>query len=241
MKKHISIIMLGARATFYKILAVTALMAALQAGLFYFTGVRQINGGTAIGLSTALEGIQYIWSVAFVLVCLVLCTNGLEKGSRVGYTIRRLGVTEKVYTLWMSLYHFVCFIVFWGLQLVIIVLLSLWYGAVNPDAVNGQTFLLASYKFGLLHSLLPLAEWSRVIRNILLFICLGIGTAQLPVRARHGGKDVMAVLLIVITAIFFPAETGKIGNDIILSLIALICMAVELVALWRVEYDERMA
>ena len=233
--------MLGARPTFYKFLLINLAVATIQAAVFFLTAGSALSNGYAPSLSTCFGYLKYPFMAALFGIWVIFAAHGMERKSKVGYTIGRLMISEKVYTLLMAAYYAMCFIIFWALQLSVVIMIYSVYGTIYPNYVNHQTFFLLSYNTPFIHSLLPLAEVSRLIRNVLLFLSLGLCASCASTQSRKGSSDVRAVVFLVGTAVFFTAEMGSMGNDMLLIIAALIASAFEIGILLRGDSDEKVA
>ena len=247
MKKHLSVIMLAARSTIYKVLLLILVTGAVQAGLFWRARAESRTAGAALdiyqvsNLETVLESshIYLAAGLAFYLLCAILSLNGCEFGSKVGYTLRRLAVSERTVTVWWAVYNTCCFVIFWMSQALIMLLLCRWYGAGATDGVFGpQSVFLAFYRDKYLHSLVPMAEISRWVRDIILCICLGTCTATFSYKLRRGKKGVAIFVLAALTFGGFCAEMGQLPLDIVISIAALIVAGFSAFLIMEVETDE---
>lgn len=241
MKKHLSVLMLHARSTVYKLLAALVFMTAAEAALFYIT-VRRLQDTNLMGLEYAFtEGkIVWVFCAAFVLFCAVLLRSGYEFGSKQGYTLRRLRVSEEAVFIWQAVYNTVCLFILWAFQLLVVMGLSMWYMSVADASVSGgQTIFLAFYRDEFLHSLMPLAEGSRLARNLILVPCLGTALAALPWRQRRGQKGIAGILLPAVAVVSFKGEMGLFAVDAIVSMAAIVMAgSAALGVLWKELRDE---
>lgn len=101
------------------------------------------------------------------------------------------------------------------------------YAAQDPDMVNSQTVFLAFYRVPFLHSLLPLADGWRYVRNAVLCAALGVCAAAFPVQQRQGNRGFAAVILTALTVLFFvqPVRSGDfwlIGALVVITAVALL-------------------
>ncbi len=191
--------------------------------MFYFTWKRP--DGELLGLEQLVSQsrLALISGAFFLLLCVLLSLNGCEVGgSKLRYTLGRLSVGEKTIVFWWAIYNVVCFFLFWVVQLVIVLLLGRLYLAWTDAAyVSGQTIMLAFYRNNFLHSLLPLAETSRYIRNAMFVLGLGISAAYFSFRQRHGEKGIAIVILALLVVVYFSRAMGSFGSDLALSLTTL--------------------
>lgn len=111
--------------------------------------------------------IALVCAVCFLLLCAALARNGCNRGGvRLDYTLGRLSVGEKTQTAWWSVCNIACLLIFWAFQAALAWGLCGWCAAqLEAAAANEQAVFLAFYRSRFLHSLLPLAEVSRYVRN----------------------------------------------------------------------------
>lgn len=224
MKKHFSALMIAARSTIYKIAALLLLMTAAEAALFWRL-LRKAPSGELYSLQELFEasGIAFVSGAAFLLLCAILCLVGYElSGSRTRYTIQRLSVHEKTSALLWGVYNMLCLLLFWAVQLLVVMLLCrLYFARVDPMYYNDQSIFIAFYNNSFLHSLLPLDETSRYIRNAMIFFTLGISLACLSLKQRRGQKGVGIAFFTVTATLTFPRKTGGLLSDLLIIITAL--------------------
>lgn len=97
---------------------------------------------------------------------------------------------ERTLTLCWGGHNALCLLVFWGAQAAWALFLcrfAMAHAAQTP--FNDMSLFLAFFRNGFLHSLLPLQEYSRAIRNGIFLLCLGLTAALLflPAAARTQG------------------------------------------------------
>lgn len=231
MRKHLSVLMLIARSTIYKILMLFLLIACTEWFLFRFSlksALLAANSGLGMeALESVVSNsrIGWVFVVCLVITAVLLCMTGCEYGSKQGYTLRRLSISEGSVFIWQSIYNIFCFFMLWALQAMIAyALCSLYLAKVDPGLTSVQTIFLAFYRNDFLHSILPLSEASRWIRNILLFICLGLGAAHFPFMQRRGKVGVTIIAMTALSLVFFSRGigVGSIGNDILVIFLSII-------------------
>ena len=238
MKKHLSCFMLPARSTIYKMLLLIAAMAAVEITVFYF--VLRANPQDSLETLLVKSYVHLIFSVTFLLLMALFCATGSEYGgSRVRYTIARLSVSERVLVLWWALYYTLAILIFWAAQTLIAVALCRIYERLAAGAlVGGQTVFLTFYRYNFFHSLLPLAEWGRYVRNVLLALSLGVGCACFSFRRRRDQSGVAAVVLAALTVLSFPAHMGATELDVIIPLLSLVVAGSALIGVWGFKENE---
>ncbi len=221
MKKHLSVLMLIAGSTIYKVLGLLAFMAAAEGALFTLTLRGSLTayeaglGMTAIETVFLRSRVSLVFAVCFLLLMVLLCTTGCEYGSRQGYTLRRLSVPEQSVFLWQALFNSFCLLLLWAAQLAVALALCRLYAVRAPSGlVSGQTVFLAFYRSSFLHSLIPLSEVSRWARNIFLVLSLGAASANFSYRQRRGKIGAGAIAMASITLVFFSRDIGSMSSDI---------------------------
>ncbi len=224
MKRYFSVLMLAAGSTIYKISGLLLLMAALETASFYrLLQIGPVDQFYALESLIDRSGIPLICGFAFLGLCLILSLTGYESGrSKISYTLQRLSLREETIALLWSGYYLVCFLIFWAVQLLIVLCLSrLYIAVVDPAYLNEQTVFLAFFRNDFLRSLLPLEETSRLLRNGALLLSLSLGAACFPLKQRRGKRDIAMSFLAVFTFWSFPQEMGRFGSDAWIFLLAL--------------------
>lgn len=226
MKRHLSIWMLMARSTIYKVLGLFLGLIAADGALFALMPwieeqkVRSVaslapGASVAVELERMFQYFPVVFGVCLLALTAVLCLNGCEFSAKQGYTLRRLRVSQREIFLWQAAHNAVCYLLLWAVQTGVVFVLcryyvahyqemTMWY----PDMVNDQTMVLAFYRNSFLHSLLPLADVWRWVRNAVGCAALGVCAAAFPVRQRRGHKSVAAPILAVLSALFFVQPMG---------------------------------
>jgi hypothetical protein len=109
---------------------------------------------------------------------------------------------------------------------IILALSKLYISKIPVEAISQQAVFLAFYRNSFLHSILPLDEVSRYVRNIVLIIGLGTSSAGFSFKQRRGKLGVDIILLVPTCLVFFTRRMGNFDNDAFLIFIAAI-VAVE--------------
>jgi hypothetical protein len=223
MKRHLSVLMLAAGSTVCKIAGLLLAMAAAEGALFYIT-LKSLQGGPgSLEQVFTQSRIALVSGLFFLILCALLSLTWCElRGSRLRYTMGRLSVREETTAVWHAAYNVLILFVFWAAQLAVALLLCRYYASVaDPAYVSRQTVFLAFYRQKFLHSLLPLGETTRYIRNAALILSLGVSAASFSYRQRHGLRGVAVALLAAFTVAVFAGNMGSFSGDILVSLAAL--------------------
>lgn len=233
MKQQLSVPMIAARATFYKILGALALMGVVEGALFHLGLSRSVSLESAFRTGFT----QLVFRCAFIVIFILLISWARAANTR--YTIRRLAVSERVFTLWNALYGILIFLILWGVQFGFALLLCKYYLlSADPALVSPQTVFLAFYRSDFLHSLLPLAEVSRWVRQFAFVITLGVCSACAPCLIRRSYKPVAVLLPYILFLSLFDRPVGDVALDAILTLGLLVIAVYALWCCWEEATDD---
>ena len=226
MKKHLSVLALSVRIVLYKVLAICALSAVLQIGLCIFSlprGTAQDGPAISLEFLIGLSSFGRIAGVAFLAVCAVLCFCGCDRSSsHSGYTLRRLSVGERTTVLWAAAANAGMLLLLWASQLAVALVINLLYRQTVPASQLGdQSLLIAFYRSGYLHALLPLREISLFVRNLILLAGLSICCAIFSYHQRRGRYRLEPLILALFALFYFSQEVGSFGSDLVLIFVAL--------------------
>lgn len=217
MKRYLSIFMLLARSVFCKLLAVLAGTAALHGAVFFL--LREQRN---------IEAVYDHWSMrcafgaGLVLTVLLLISTLSQFGSKLDYTLRRLRVSRYGLFFCQSVFDVACLLLFWAVEIfVALALCILWMN--NHEVSSHQAVYLSFYRSDLLHSLLPLDDVTRWIRNLAAFAALGVCCAAAPILQRRGEQHLGVLVLPVVFAFAFPGGIAEVGNDVLMGVMAVIC------------------
>ena len=216
MKKRSSIWMLCAGSTVNRLLALLVLMAAGSAGLFWLARPQESSNWPGLEMAFRQSHISWLFLLIFLLWTAVLL---MPEHTKAMYTLNRLQVTPRQILVIQSCYNALSYVVLWGAQVLLLIALFRWAGSTMPRELYGpQSILLAFYRDDTLHSLMPLADWPRYLRN--LAVLIGCGTSAAVVSRGLRRTNLYLVPLLVLAgglAIWFPAEIGAWNNDVMLS------------------------
>lgn len=231
MKKHLSVLMLQVRSVIYKLLLLFIVMTAAEVLLFW----RRLEYVLKIDMSAAEKAVDgemynpyggiemilddshiaWVFLVAFVLTGILLCRVGCEIGSKQGYTLRRLRVSEPQVFMWQAVCNVGCYLLLWLVQVAVMIGLCYMYTvSADPLMVGEQTVFLAFYRNDLLHNLLPLEETLLWIRNAIMVIGLGMAAACYPYRQRRKSHGIEIIALTVFSIIFFVQSIGSATSNL---------------------------
>lgn len=212
MRKHLSVFMLMARSSVYRLLAIMLGMAAAEIALIALAPEAKTQLLFQLVESSRIFFV-YIVAVALMMIfSLGSCSVG---SGNPRYTLARLNISDKAVMLWHWLYSAMALLALWMWQAILLYGISLWhYGAAEAGYVSRQSIFLSSFQSGFFHSVLPLDDFSRFMRNIVMVISMGGVCATGAHKLRRGQKGIFAAILLI--AVFggaFRAEHFAINND----------------------------
>lgn len=241
MKRVTSVLLLLARSSIYKILAVLAVMAAAQTGLFVraMRTAAAAQDGFLLETAFARGGALYLFGAAALLITLLLAATGCEGSSRCGYTLRRLQVGEKTVLLLQWGYNCLCYLILWGVQLAVALGLCMLWTARLPDYATSQTVFLAFWRSEFLHPLLPLQDGAIWARNLLVLVTLAAAAAAYPYRQRRGKKTPTALVIALgMTAAGWPVDLNGRTNQLALVFACVLVLMNTAACLWEEEESD---
>lgn len=221
MKKHISVFMLCIRATLLPMLLVLILASVIQTVMFSgelenVIAISQSRTGESVyGLESVFgwTSIPLVSAAALILLTVILYIPGTAFGSQTSYTLSRLQISEKSVFVWQAVYNSLALLLFWAAQAILMFALCKWYD-ISLETSTNQTVFLALYRDEFLHSMLPLHEISRSIRNIAFCIGLGATTAYGTHKQRTGKPSFIFALMLLYVIRAFGDNMGNLGMDI---------------------------
>lgn len=242
MRKHLSVLALGARQTLGRVLLLLVVLAAVETVLFgwaLWTYLPQEMGGGMAGPAPVEElmeavKLRWVYAAGMTAVFAVLLLTGLElRGSRMAYTMCRLRISEEAAVLWQGAYNALCFLLLWAVQTALALGFCLWYmAAVDPAFVTGQTAFLAFYRSGFLNGLLPLANTARWVQLITGTAALGLTTATAPYHQRYGRVGVACYVVLGVTVMSGGVSVQNWQVSVFAVGLFLVVLYMQAVALW---------
>ena len=226
MKKHLSVFMLMAQSSIYKVISVLILMIVTETGLFYMR-MKQGMIGDSFNLEMAVDESRILWilGIAFVLITIFLCQIGCGFSSKTGYTLQRLSISERMVFVWQSIYNMMCYSLLWFVQILVVFGVCSLYVTMAPEGdVTNQTIFLAFYRNDFLHSLLPMEDAGFWFKNVLIVLSMGICSAHYPMAQRRGKKIQEVMFLTSCVVVFFVGELGEYLTPVIVICCCLLCV-----------------
>ncbi len=197
MRKHLSVFMLMAQHSFYKILAILILSAVLQLGFSYYLITEKIVQIQMI--EVIAQKLPLFFQVSFILIFALLLTTTAEQKGKERYTLMRLAISEKKVFFWQSLYNFFAFSLLYLVQILVAIGVSFMFVNIAPaEYVSEQTIFLAFYRSDFFNALLPTVEDIIFVRNVASILAFSMISAFVPMR----GKRALKTFLIAFSGFF---------------------------------------
>lgn len=243
MKKHLSVFGLFARSSIYKVLGILGLMCVAEIGLFVlkFAGEAKAEYVGRFEYYVGVSRIEICLALAFIFITFALCLPGTEFASKVGYTLRRLSVSERAVFYHQVVFNTIVYIFLWAVQIGLLYGFGLWYSATVPSAfANNNSIFLAFFRDDFMHTILPLSEVMLWIRNFLLVITLGFASAEFPYIQRRKKYSSFIIPVTIFMLLFFITGIGGVENIIFSVLLFIIVVSKCLCNIYHKEesYDE---
>ena len=228
MKRYLSVFALIAQNSIYRIFGLLALMTAADAALAWYHIVHKGYGIENLFFS---GGFGIVLAVTFVLMAVVLIRYGdIYSGSQ-GYTMLRLGISERAVFGLQSLYCGLCWFILWGVQLAAafaVCKIYLTSPTVSADVLKSQQMFLLFYTKPLLHSLLPMEYGLAWAANFSIVAVLGVSTAYCITSGRDKERRAQLFCTCVFVMICFCRELGSFMMNIAIIAASLLCIAIDL-------------
>ena len=239
MKKRLSVLMLFARSSVYKLMIIIGAMAVLQFAVYKMNESTQLDFYFGSGDMQKFAGL--IFAGGFAFLSFFLIGTG-EKSSKFGYTLKRLNISEREVLLLNCLADILMFAVFWLAEIMILFFLSTFYAGNDAYSAGPQGVFVDFYRSKFFHSVFPLNETLLWVRNILYVIFSGILCACASLRLRYGKLPVMQIIFLEVILVSFKTSVGA-GADAanIFAVFILLYVAMTLVKCIHLAHDGRKA
>ena len=215
MRKYLSVLGLIARNSFYRVLTAVFTGAVVQFALFYLAAGRS----GIVYTPENILGLSYVPVVSiFVLIAvyIFICLTGTHFGSKSGYTINRLLISEKEFFMIQTVYNSLVFLFVWLFEAAVATVCCLYclYNA-PENTVHAQSIFLAFYRSAYLHGLIPLEAWHVWLRNIFIAVALGFACSQFSYKQRRGKFSLISLAVPVLVCSFFAVESDDWANSVV--------------------------
>ena len=208
MKKYISIFSLIAKNSIYRIAGLVLLLMAADCALAWY--LISARGYDLINLFNGNGWFGIPLAVIFAAIAVVQLRRGDIYNGPQGYTVQRLAISEKAVAVLQILYHMLCWLILWGMQVLTSFLIcSAYYrfGLGNP--LTTQHVFHLFYITPLLHSLLPMEEALAWIANVAMVVGISVTTTYGMLLRREKKIPREVALEIFLVILLFCRELGS--------------------------------
>ncbi len=232
MRKHLSVFSFFARCSLLKVLVILFAGGLIQRALVYFAVAnypQTLEFAPEIVLGRAFIPVVFI--IEFILIYVILSLTGNGLGSKAGYTVSRLQITEEQFFVLQAVYNFLIFLLVWLYEAYISYRLMDIYSLLIPaQAYFPKDVFLAYYRNEFLHSIIPLKAIHLWVRNLILCAALGVASAQFSFKQRQGKFSFFALAMPVFAVLFFAPELENWANSVVVitvSVVVILCHLIE--------------
>lgn len=221
MKKYASVCMLYVGSAANRLFGILALMIGVETLQFWLTMTRHPSWELKIVFLHS----RIIWTMGVILVLWTM-TWAMFSHAKAKYTLERLRISRRSTVLCHGACAAVSYILLWGVQVLLLLVLFHWYGVHTPPTqitidclgtaeihtihhYGPQTIAQMFYGVPVLHGLLPLGDWPFYVRNLVLVLALGGCCAAIPMTLERGKGGVVLLALVTGAVMWvFPAGMG---------------------------------
>ncbi len=200
-QKYMAAFQLASLHTLPWLLALCVALAALQLGAFWWA-LSTYQGATFIVLLEA-GLLNHLFRGGLALVC-ALALVGCHGKSNPGYTLRRLGLPSSHMGLAWSVNVALCFVIVWGVEIVILLgCKALFQAQTNPAFWSQQSFFIDCYRSGFLHAVLPMGDVAVWVRNVFSVVAMSLASGSAFVNTWRGAQPKLALFTTVMLYLSF--------------------------------------
>ena len=245
MRRQLSVLYPGARSTLPPVLLALVLLAAVQIPLFWFK-LRDFLAAEDIyyypqkmDFVQVMEEVKFPFLLVLFLLPVLLAWLVNRSAGKDNLALKRLRVDQGTAALWMGAWNAGCLLLLWGVELVIVGICWGLY-CIRQEPMQQELFL-SFWQSEFLHSLLPLSDAARYLRNLACMTFLGImsamGWARAAWKKNYGGVLYGVALPALVFAASFSGAAYLMG-DLLYSAAALLLLAILVSQLRRGEGEE---
>lgn len=190
MRRYISVFEMIVRSSVYKVIGILAALVLVEVGTFYIC-LQQPLAQIQPNLEEVVDQSHFsiIALIAYMLLSVILVRPGMNVGSMQSYTLKRLRIQEKYIFVLQTIYNVLCYVLLWGTQVGILLVVSQFYMQYQISAIRtNQTIFLAFHRNEFMHAILPLQDsfkWFLLMGSILVS---GVIMAAITWQQRNGGR-----------------------------------------------------
>ena len=227
MKKYLSVFSLFISGSFRKLMLFFTVTFAILCSLNAYL----IEASGQVGFECYFNDV-YTFFYVFTFVFGIGLSNASCMEPKTSYTLMRLRISEKKVLVCQSIFSFFNGLMIWAFYgLLTVITYKLYVNhfseieIVKQNFINDQTFFLATYRNEFLHSIFPLDDILRLVRNIVFVLAASICIPGDIYFARKKQAGFEWVILFLVMLVFFSAIWSEVKNDI-LPIIFCVCITV---------------
>ena len=223
MRKYMGVMAVMLRLSLKKVLLWFGSLTMIRSAVFLYLTMKTGRGQAEPALEHYIEESRFLWLFVLMLggVIVLLSLRFTGSGNRMGYTLNRLRLSPKELFLAGACCDIGLLITVWTWEFLITAVLGrLYLHHIHGGNLTHQTFYLAMLRSACLHMQLPLKDPLLAIRNLLLIICLGIGTAGCSTAALYGEKSLLIVWIAPLSLLLLLRPVSGAAEVIILLSVA---------------------
>lgn len=246
MKKYLSIMWLGLKTTWWKLLIVFATVAFLDLIMYDRMVIAAVEAGENIPFKKGLDNVvlEFCWMWGIIALFIIFRLTGRKGRAQERYTIQRLLIKENTFIFLNELYYLLVIILFWVLNIGIIYILGKWH--LDALGLNMHpSFINSLYKNELAQEIIPLGNIPRIIRNIAIFYALSAGCAEGARQERYcgtGGRGLyvfFGAIYVLINCLKYPSGVhmgwNPLTTDPLFIILALVYLVFTKLRMYREE------
>lgn len=212
---HFTLFLLLLRQSAWKVFEILVCLAGIQIGIFLLLAPESRVYSLAFTLKTVQSALLLPLVLAWILFWAVLLLSGRHGA----YTLYRLTPSPRALLLWQGLCNTFLCLLFWAAETLVLVLLCQLYLAQGGYA-GPQTLYLATWQNSLFHTLLPLDEPLRWLRNLCLCLGMGLTAACGSAQLRRGKKPLALPIQFCLATALIVQPTVSLASELLLLLVA---------------------
>ena len=205
-----SVFALYARASMVKLLILLILIAVLQTEAFYVLSKNCLRLDEAFIASERVSAI--IAAAGYMLFVFVTDRSVIGKSTKTVYTMKRLKIGEWTSLAVHTLYCILMLLVFWGVQVLVILTEYKLFtaGTTGASGFRDIDLFMITYRSKLLHGFLPLDDTTLLLRNItaIVFQALAISERHLIASYSYRKKLDLVYTTALWIVLTFPSAIG---------------------------------
>lgn len=227
MRPYKSIFIFAARQSIKPLLLCILALIAVQVIQFM---VQMPSVDTLAGL---LDGLAFSFGIILSVMWVAIIATQGNMNSNIGYTMRRLGISQNKMALMFGLNMILCLVIFWAVELLLLVGLSQFYFQQFPSEVQGSIFLVNTSS-DFFYRILPLQGWMGWSNLVMGAIAIATSNACSVMQRWNGRKDLSVHwFMCYMGLVFVQSESSAIWNGF-----AVITMLVLLIIIMGVQNNE---